>query len=374
MAFDILDERGPHYRRERPTLESHDSNTPVEQSQVRLTRRERSAVWLTGQQPRIEQRDLTKYVEESFAHPGKMLPHVVRSIIDTYGDPGSTWLDPMCGIGTTLVEGISAGYTVYGVEWEARWVRVCSQNLQLLEDLGFKGKGRVRQGDARQLTTIYPGLLDQGVDRIAFSPPYGNTLSKTSHGPDKHPERQQGGKRAARAIRHGYGFQGDQEMAIPDQPGEMSVTASPDEVNLGDLKHGNVEDVVALLRGQKLDPKKDKPSYLSEMAKVYKQCYDSLRVGGLLILVLRDYRRNKRRVDLLGDTLDICEEIGFHYHDRSVALQCPIQSVGSSIECSPEGHLSFWTIQNCKDQEPPIMIPVFEDILVLRKESKRKKR
>lgn len=371
--------RGEEATEERAVLEANQDGADqpgVGQVAAGIAQRvEKSAVWFTGQQTRTEQRDPARYVEESFAHPGKMLPHVTRSIINTYGEPGAVWLDPMCGIGTTLVEAVTFGYTVYGVEWEPRWVNVCNRNLQLLKELGFTGQGFVSQGDARKLRTIYPDIQ---VDRIAFSPPYGNTLSKTSHGPDKHPERQKGGKRAAKAIRHGYGFTGIEEAAIPDQPGEMSVKAKPDEINLGDLKHGNLDDAISvtrlLLEGQTYDPKVIKPSYLTEMSKVYHQCFQALKVGGVMILVLRDYRRDKRRVDLLGDTLDVCEEIGFQYHDRSVALQCPVDVQATPLECSPEGHLGFWTIQNCKDQNPPVMIPVFEDILVLRKDSDKPKK
>lgn len=338
-------------------------------------RRERSAVWFTGQQARTEQRDRNRYVADSFAHPGKMLPHLTRSIITTYGESGDVWLDPMCGIGTTLVEGVTLGYTVFGVEWEQRWVEVCSQNLQLAQQSSDAGTGVVKQGDARRLREMFPNPM---FDKIAFSPPYGNTLSKTSHGPDKYPERQQGGKRAARALRHGYGFTGIEEAAIADKPGDMTVSAALHEVNLGDLKHGNLSDAITVCRilksEQGLDPSLVKASYLTEMAKVYNQCYQVLNAGGLMILVLRDYRRDKKRVDLLGDTLRICQELGFAYHDRTVALQCPVEMQGTDLEAKPEGHLGFWTIQNCKDQNPPIMIPVFEDVLVLRKEPERKNR
>lgn len=337
--------------------------------------REKSAVWFTGQQPRAQQRNTRLYDEESFVHPGKMLPHVVRSIIETYGEPGDLWFDPMCGIGTTLVEAMQVGYNALGIEFEPRWVEVTARNIRRTRDAGAPGSGRIIQGDARAAAAY---LGDERVTKIAFSPPYGNTLSKTSHGPDKNPDRQSGGKRAARALRHGYSFTGVEHAAIPDEAGDMAIAdKSPEQVNLGDLKHGDLGSALATARalrtGSLLDELLNKPSYLSEMAKVYDQCFRVLSTGGLMILVLRDYRRNKKRVDLLGDTLRICQELGFVYHDRTVALQCPVVDLDGRLQCTPEGHLGFWTIQNAKDKIPPLMVPVFEDVLILRKDRDRKK-
>jgi tRNA G10 N-methylase Trm11 len=38
------------------------------------------------------------------AHPGKMLPQIARHAIDTHIKPCDLVIDPMCDIGTTLVE------------------------------------------------------------------------------------------------------------------------------------------------------------------------------------------------------------------------------------------------------------------------------
>lgn len=339
--------------------------------------KQNTAVWFTSQRSRIAQRDPERYVRESFAHPGKMLPDIINCILDTYGRKGHVWLDPMCGIGTTVIEALDRGYDAYGVEWEPRWYAVCEENLSLAVKRRAPGAARFFQGDARHLSQILGNTL---FDRIAFSPPYGNTLSRTSHGPDKYPDKQQGGKRSARAIRHGYGFEGTEEAAIPDAPGEMAMKVGDNQANIGDLKHGEIHEAVSLasaLANHEKGLPEVRASYLTEMAKVYHECYEVLRPGGMMILVLRDYRRAKKRVDLLGDTLDICETLGFHYHDRIAALQCPVSGDGPNIAARPEGALAFWTIENCKKSIPPVMIPTFEDVLVLTKptsSSKEKRR
>src|SRR4051812_50002823 len=85
------------------------------------------SVWLTGQHP---SRDLRRrrYTPESMAHPGKMLPTIAAQAITTYTQPGDIVLDPMAGIGTTMVEAMHLGRQGIGVEYEARWAEHATTN------------------------------------------------------------------------------------------------------------------------------------------------------------------------------------------------------------------------------------------------------
>src|SRR5688500_10560665 len=65
-------------------------------------------VWATAQQPPATQRR-GRYVAESAHHPAKMLPAIAAQTIATFTRPGELVLDPMCGIGTTLVEAVRLG-------------------------------------------------------------------------------------------------------------------------------------------------------------------------------------------------------------------------------------------------------------------------
>ena len=75
------------------------------------------SVWPTAQQPAARQR-AGRYLQASTAHPAKMLPEIARTAIQRYSQPGELVLDPMCGIGTTLVEAIHLGRDALGVERE----------------------------------------------------------------------------------------------------------------------------------------------------------------------------------------------------------------------------------------------------------------
>jgi hypothetical protein len=59
-----------------------------------------------------------RYLPESTAHPGKMLPELARRITAEYAPPGGLVVDPMCGIGTTLIEAAHLGRDALGVERE----------------------------------------------------------------------------------------------------------------------------------------------------------------------------------------------------------------------------------------------------------------
>ncbi|GAA3792558.1 hypothetical protein GCM10022206_35320 [Streptomyces chiangmaiensis] len=63
------------------------------------------SVWNTAPTSAPAQR-ADRYVPGSAAHPAKMLPQIAAHAITTYTRPGDLVLDPMCGIGTILVEAI----------------------------------------------------------------------------------------------------------------------------------------------------------------------------------------------------------------------------------------------------------------------------
>jgi len=130
------------------------------------------SVWATAQNSAASQRQ-GRYIPESTAHPAKMLPAIAAHAITHYTRPGDLVLDPMCGIGTTLVEAIHLGRRTIGVEYEPHWATVTQANLDLARQAGITTAAQVLHGDARQLPTrLPPNLLGQ-VALVVTSPPYG---------------------------------------------------------------------------------------------------------------------------------------------------------------------------------------------------------
>ena len=128
-------------------------------------------MWATGQHsPAVQRRG--RYVPESVAHPAKMLPAIAAHAIAAYTQPGDLVLDPMCGIGTTLVEALHLGRRAVGVEYEPRWAELARANIDLTGPLR-RGPGRVFTGDARHLDCVLPPNLLGQVALVVTSPPYG---------------------------------------------------------------------------------------------------------------------------------------------------------------------------------------------------------
>jgi tRNA1(Val) A37 N6-methylase TrmN6 len=142
------------------------------------------SVWITAQTSPAAQR-AGRYVPESTAHPAKMLPTVAAHAIAHYTQPGDLVLDPMCGIGTTLVEALHQGRPALGVEYEPHWVNVTRANLELARKTGIDSEGRVFHGDARQLATLLPPAYLGQAALVVTSPPYGpSTHGQVTAEPD----------------------------------------------------------------------------------------------------------------------------------------------------------------------------------------------
>ena len=155
------------------------------------------SVWLTGQQPSRELRK-GRYAAESITHPGKMLPTIARYAINTYTDPGDVVLDPMAGIGTTVVEAMHLGRDGVGVEYEDRWAALAAVNIALAEKQSSPGAGEVYTGDSRQLPVLLPPRLRGTVALVVTSPPYG----PSTHGHVRTPGPRRG---KVQKVHHRYG-------------------------------------------------------------------------------------------------------------------------------------------------------------------------
>jgi tRNA G10 N-methylase Trm11 len=156
------------------------------------------SVWATAQHDARAQRH-GRYLPASMAHPGKMLPAIAATAITRYTAPGDLVADPMCGIGTTLVEAAWLGRHGLGVEYEARWARLAAANIALARRHGATGHGEVIHGDARHLGALLPPGSAGTAALIITSPPYGPSI----HGHVKADARTGGGKIAKWDNRYG---------------------------------------------------------------------------------------------------------------------------------------------------------------------------
>src|SRR5690606_3812738 len=114
-----------------------------------------------------------RYTPESMRHPGKMLPAIAATVIGAFTRSGDLVIDPMCGIGTTLVEAIHLGRDAAGVEYEPDFVHLTLNNLRHAHTQGAIGTPQLACGDARNIATIYRNLHGKAA-LVLTSPPYGS--------------------------------------------------------------------------------------------------------------------------------------------------------------------------------------------------------
>ena len=229
-------------------------------------------IWPVAQLPAAVQRK-GRYVPESFAHPGKMLPAIVREAVSRFTVPGDLVVDPMCGIGTTLVEAIHLGRHADGIEYESRWANTAALNVALAARQGATGRATVTVGDARHLDALVRGSAVGTAALIVTSPPYGSWC-------------------------HGVASTGPQPVRVRNH------RYSDDRGNLADGGAG------ALFAG---------------FGQILGHCASLLRPGGTMVVTSRPWRERGELIDLPGAVLALAVAAGLHPIGRHVALLAAIR-------------------------------------------------
>jgi modification methylase len=273
------------------------------------------SVWPVAQAPaRVQRRD--RYLPTSTAHPGKELPALAREALGRYSEPGDLVVDPMCGIGTTLVEAVHLGRRAIGVELEPQWASVAAENVLRARQQGAGGQAMAMRGDARDLGA---GLLDQLAGEVALiltSPPYGPSL----HGQVR--------VRSGRVEKWN-----DRYSDNPDNLARLSSAA-----------------------------REGRPPLTEALARIIGGCHRLLGATGRLVLTARPYRRGGRLVNLPSELISLAQEAGFELEARHAALLCGLR------DDQLVSRASFFQIGKQRSGAIPRMLVIaHEDVLVFRK-------
>jgi modification methylase len=277
------------------------------------------SVWATAQADARTQRR-GRYVRASTAHPAKMLPAIAAHAIHAYTRPGDLVVDPMCGIGTTLVEAVHAGRHGLGVEYEARWARLAAANLDLASRHGATGHAHVVTGDARDLPHLRAGLPDTLPEvlrghaaLVITSPPYGPNV----HGQV--------------TARPGHGVTKHDYRYAPTRRGS------------GNLAHADTE---RLLAG---------------FTSILTAATHLLRPGGHVVVTARPWRHHGGLVDLPTAVLAAGRAAGLIPVERCVALLAGLRGAGLVPRAS---FFQLTAVRGARENGTPLHVIAFEDVLV----------
>ncbi|MDH6120275.1 modification methylase [Kitasatospora sp. GAS204A] len=273
-----------------------------------------TSVWVTAQNDaRNQRRD--RYTPASAAHPAKMLPAIAAHAVTTYTNPGQLVLDPMCGIGTTLVEAVHCGRDAVGVELEGRWTAVARANLHLARTQGATGRASVTTGDARHAHTLLGAEHHGQVQLLLTSPPYG----ASAHG-----------RVNATRDTHRAGIN------------KFDATYGTNPANLA---HAPTDEL------------------LDAFTAILTSCLPLLAPGAHVAVTARPWRHHGELVDLPAAVLAAGQAAGLTPVERCVALLAGVRD--GELVARP----SFFQLKNVRAARAagvPMHLIVHEDVLVLR--------
>ncbi|WP_030810672.1 TRM11 family SAM-dependent methyltransferase [Streptomyces sp. NRRL S-337] len=270
------------------------------------------SVWNTAPTSAPAQRK-GRYVPGSAAHPAKMLPAIAAHAIKTYTQPGDLVLDPMCGIGTTLVEALHLGRNALGIEYEPKWATLASLNARSAAQQSSTGTGTVRCGDARHLIDLAPTHTRGEVALVVTSPPYGPSV-------------------------HG-------QVRSTRDTGERGVVKKH-------FRYGHDRSNLAHVSTTHL---------LEAFTQILTQCRTMLRPGGTAVVTTRPWRERGELIDLPSAVLAAGKAAGLTPAERCVALLTGIRE--SQLVSRP----SFFQMKNVREarrQGIPLSVIQHEDVLI----------
>ena len=274
-----------------------------------------TSLWLTAQHNSRTQRT-GRYLPASVAHPAKMLPAITRHAIRAYTRPGEIVIDPMCGIGTTLIEAMHLGRRGFGVEYEPRWAKLAAANIAHATAHGATGTAEIVNADARRLLEIAPPHLHGKAALVITSPPYGASL-------------------------HGQ-ISSTSESGLPGVR-KTNYRYSADKANLAHLT------LDALIDG---------------FAAILAGCAELLRPGGIIAVTARPWRERGELVDLPSEVIAAGQRAGLIPLERCVALLAGIRD--GELIARP----SFFQLNNVRKKRAeghPHAVIAHEDVIILAK-------
>lgn len=203
-------------------------------------------------------------------HPAKACIEMIREIVKYVSMPGEVILDPMAGSGTIMLAWSELGRGVIAIEIVPYYADIIREYVASVDDPpNPDANAVVLNGDCQRLLPL-PGACHH----VIFSPPYATALKRRSTG------------------------------------GERDLATSTD-VFVGDItQYSDVQGNVGSLN----------PFFHNQaMEGIYRKLFETVRPGGTMTVIIKDYIEGGKRVPLGNRCVAMCLGLGWkllEWHKR----------------------------------------------------------
>jgi len=201
-------------------------------------------------------------------HPAPFSFTDVMKLIRFFTKRDEKVLDPFSGVGSTIKASLELNRSGYGIELSPEWHEITKERL-LLESDFIIGDEQLICGDSRNLNQYYKKNF---FDFIVTSPPYWNILDKKDH-------------KANERVLNG-----------------QATKYSEDDLDLGNISEYN--------------------EFLKELSKIFFKCYDVLKLGKYMCIVVSDFRHKSKfhafHADLINQLTN--EKLKKHFQLKGVKV------------------------------------------------------
>lgn len=204
-------------------------------------------------------------------HPAPFSFTDVTKLIRFFTKKNAKVLDPFVGVGSTIKACVELDRKGYGVELSPKWYEIAKERLAA-ESNHHLGEEQLICGDSRNLKDYFK---NNSFDFIVTSPPYWNILDKKDH-------------KANERVVNGH-----------------ETKYSESEQDLGNIADYN--------------------AFLNELSKIFFQCYDLLKPGKYICIIISDFRHKSEfypfHADLMNKLTDKKQERFFLLKGIKVLIQ-----------------------------------------------------
>lgn len=209
-----------------------------------------------------------KHAQIEKEHPAPFPYSMIERLVKFFTKKDALVLDPFCGVASTLKACGLNGRRGIGIELVPKWVNLSKKRLK--DEIPNSSEQKIIKGDSRKILDKFES---NSFDFIVTSPPYWKILSKAA----------------------------DHKVTKERIEKNLDTKYSEDKNDLGNIKDYN--------------------QFLKELKLIFQKCFNVLKYGKYMVVVVSDFRHKSKYIPFHSDIAIIMEKCGFETKSMSILVQ-----------------------------------------------------